>query len=295
MKKTAIIGASGYIGSHLLKKYRETFPDCIGTGFSQLKPGLTRFDLCHPDVDTLKLQETGHEAVLIASAKPNIGWCEAHPEESYALNVKGTLELVKQLDKLSISVIFYSTDYVFNGEEGQYSDIASTSPVTEYGRQKAEVERELPNITKNFTILRLSKIYGTVWKDNTLIDGLAADLLNGKTLTVATDQFFSPTHVNDVIAMTLYSQEKSLKGLYNLCNSHPYSRHQIARLLVDALDVSPSLLKTVSLRSIPGMENRPLNTSLVCSSVFQSLPSPRISVEESVNCVAANWSACEIS
>lgn len=295
MKKTAIIGASGYIGSHLLKKYREVFPDCIGTGFSQVKQGLTPFDLCHPDIDALKLKETGHEAVLIASAKPNIGWCESHPEASYALNVKGTLELVEQLDKQSIPVIFYSTDYVFNGEEGQYTDRSPTSPVTEYGRQKAEVERELPNITNNYTILRLSKIYGTAWKDNTLIDGLAADLINGKTLTVATDQFFSPTHVDDVVAMTLFSQEKGLTGLYNLCNSRPYSRYQIARLLVDALGVSASLLKTVSLRSISGMESRPLNTSLVCSSVFQSLSTPQITVEESVRCVAANWSVCEVS
>lgn len=289
MIKTAVIGASGYIGNYLLQTYRETFSDCIGTGFSQLKHGLTPFDLRNPDCDSLKLEETGHQAVIIASAKPNIGWCESYPKESYELNVSGTLKLVKQLAQRGIHVLFYSSDYVFDGKEGSYSDQAKPTPVTEYGRQKAEVEREIPNITDNYTILRLSKIYGTVWKDNTLIDNLAADLLQGKKLKVATDQFFSPTHVDDVVAMTMYVQEQKIKGLVNLCHSNAYSRQQIASKLADALDVSQSLLESVSLHSIPGMQDRPLNTSLICSPPLQKFQPTLWSIDEAIECVVENW------
>ncbi|RDI48166.1 dTDP-4-dehydrorhamnose reductase family protein [Aquicella lusitana] len=290
MIKTAVIGASGYIGNHLWRKYRETFPDCIGTGFSQVKQGLTPFDLRNPDSDSLKLEETGHQAVLIASAKPNVGWCESHPKESYELNVLGTLKLVKQLARRSIHVLFFSSDYVFNGETGSYSDKAQTNPITEYGKQKAEVEREIANITDNYTILRLSKIYGTTWKDGTLIDALAADLLKGQKQKVATDQFFSPTHVDDVVSMTLYIQEQGIRGLVNLCNSNSYSRHQIAMKLADALKVSPSLLESIPLHSIPGMEHRPLNTSLICSPSLQKLQPSLMSMDDAIKCTALNWS-----
>lgn len=289
MIKTAVIGASGYIGSFLLREYRKTFPDCVGTTFSKSKPDLTPFDLCHPDLTSLRLEETGHEAVLIASAMPNIAWCEAHPKESYQLNVSGTLELVRQIASTSMMTLFLSSDYVFNGKTGGYSDTAPTSPITEYGRQKAEVERELPKLTKNYAILRLSKIYGTVWKDNTLIDGLASALLQHQTITAATDQFFSPTHVNDVVAMTLFIQQQGVKELVNLCHSEPYSRFQVASNLAKQLGVSQALVKATHLHAIPSMENRPLNTSLLCSAVLAQMQPRLMSVEDAIKQVVKNW------
>ena len=175
MKKTAVVGASGYIGSHLLRRYRTEFPNCVGTSFRHNQPGLHTFDLRKPDVAVLQLAETDHEAVVIASAAPNVAWCESHVDESYVLNVEGTLNLIKQLSKTSIKTIFFSTDYVFDGiSKEKYIDSEETNPITEYGRQKAIVEREIPNLTDNYLICRLSKVYGTTRKDKTLID-YAAD------------------------------------------------------------------------------------------------------------------------
>lgn len=295
MRKTAVIGASGYIGAHLFRKYRETFPDCIGTGFSRAGQDLTPFDLRDPENTSLRLAETGHQALIISSAMPNVAWCESHPQESYELNVQGTLKLAKQLAKTSIKVYFLSSDYVFDGKTGNYSDQAETSPITEYGRQKAEVERELPQITDHYAILRLSKIYGTSWKDKTLLDDLAASLLGGQTMTVATDQFFSPTHVDDVVAMTLYIQEKNAAGVINLCHSQAYSRYQIAQKLAETLQISPSLLKSTPLHAIPGMDNRPLNTSLICSPMLQALQASLWSIDKAVQAVALNWSQSKLS
>jgi dTDP-4-dehydrorhamnose reductase len=289
MIKTAVIGASGYIGSHLFKKYRETFPDCIGTSYSRANDQLTGFDLRYPNIQTLHLTETGHQAVIIASAMSNVGWCESHPKESYELNVKGTLNLVRQLEEHSLTTIFLSSDYVFDGKAGTYSDKENTCPITEYGRQKAEVEREIANVTSNYIILRLSKIYGTKWKDNTLIDSLAFDLLNNKKVMLATDQFFSPTHVNDVVSMTLLAQQLGVKGLFNLCHPISYSRYHIAHKLAVALNVSSSLVESVSLHHIPGMENRPLNTSLQPSTLFQKIEHTFISIDAAIQQVALNW------
>ncbi len=289
MIKTAVIGASGYIGAHLLSTYRKVFPDCIGTSFSKQGAGLISFDLRHPDINPLRLKETGHEAVLIASAMPNVGWCEAHPQESYELNVRGTLALVEALAKESITTIFLSSDYVFNGETGSYTDTAPTSPITVYGQQKAFVEQELPNITDQYAVFRLSKIYGTIWQDNTLLDQMAAALLKGQPLSVAVDQFFSPTHVDDVVAMALYAQQIGAKGVVNLCHANCYSRHQLAMKLVDALNLSPSLIHAVHLHDIPSMENRPLNTSLQCSSFLEKMQDSLLSMETAIARVAKNW------
>lgn len=291
MIKTAVIGASGYIGQHLFHHYRKTFNDCIGTSFSNAHSDLCFFDLRNPQSDNLKLVDTDHRAVIIASAKPNIAWCEAYPKESYELNVMGTLKLIQQLEKQNIHVMFFSSDYVFDGKKGDYHDKAEPSPNTEYGRQKAEVERELPNITQNFTILRLSKIYGTTWKDNSLIDNLAADLSAQRTIKVADDQFFSPTHVDDVVLMTTYIQEQKIKGLINLCHSNCYSRYQIAHKLCKKMNIKPNLIERISLHDLKGMENRPLNTSLVCSSILNELQIKFWRMQDAIDRVALNWAS----
>ena len=55
MIKTAVFGGSGYIGSHLLKKYRSIYPDCLGTSFQSKNKNLTTFDIRNPNIDLLKL------------------------------------------------------------------------------------------------------------------------------------------------------------------------------------------------------------------------------------------------
>lgn len=289
MIKTAVIGASGYIGSFLLRAYRKKFPDCTGTGFSRNNGDLVSFDLRKPDIDVLNLVETGHKAVVVSSAAPNIGYCETNPKETYELNVIGTLELVKQLSVRGITTIFFSTDYVFDGLVGNYSDDAETSPITEYGRQKAEVEKKIREITGNYIIFRLSKIYGTTKNDGTLIDLLAQAFTNGEAQTLAIDQFFSPTHIEDVVNMVLLAQEQKVRGLFNLCSQKPYSRYQIASILIEQLGLNSSLINPVLLHSISGLEGRPLNTSLKCSKIFEQLQKKPITVEEAVKLTVKNW------
>ena len=290
MMKTAVIGASGFIGSHLFRKYRETFSDCIGTSCSKSQDGLTPFDLRSTDIHQLKLVETGHQAVIISSAKSNVNWCEAHPDASHDINVSGTLRIIKALSGMNIKIIFLSSDYVFNGRiQSKYQDTEKTSPITEYGKQKAEVEKEIPNLTNNYLICRLSKIYGTTWKDNTLIDEAASALLQGKTINAADDQYFSPTHVDDVASMILYAQQKNFNGLVNLCHSDSCSRYHIISSLAKTLDIPSSQVKKVSLNEISGMENRPLNTSMQSSQLFHHLQCQFTSIENAIKQVAQNW------
>ena len=290
MIKTAVIGASGYIGGHLIKKYRKTFPDCVGTSFSKSINGLIPFDLRNPNIQDLQLEETGHQSVIISSAMPNVSWCESNHAASYELNVKGTLNLIKQLGRTTLTTFFISSDYVFNGDVGAYLDTAMPNPNTQYGKQKAKVEQEISNLTKKYAVLRLSKIYGTTWKDGTLIDAMAAELLQNKRITAATDQFFSPTHVNDVVAMIIALQERDACGIINVCNSNVYSRFQIANKIAQALNMPSSLLHATNLHSIEGMQNRPLNTSLICSQFLEKEQSSFITLDEAVQQVALNWS-----
>lgn len=289
--KTAVIGASGYVGQHLLEAYRTKFPDCFGTSFAAGDPSLRHLDIREPKLDLLKLEQTGHRAILIAAAKPNVAYCEAHPDESYAVNVRGTLALIDQIAQTSMQVVFISSDYVFDGVAGSYTDDAPTNPITEYGRQKAEVERELPNRSDNWLVLRLSKIFGLEKGDGTLLDDLAQSLAAGRSVRVATDQRFSPTFITDLVAACLAIQSRGLRGIVNLCSSEASSRYGLAKKLAETMAIDTELVEPVLLHDLPGMDGRPLNTSMIPVRLGTEVGTKFTPLSDSIRRAADNWTA----
>jgi dTDP-4-dehydrorhamnose reductase len=284
MIKTAIIGASGFIGRHLWASYRREFPDCVGTSFSHPRPGLTPFDLRTPNLAALHLEDTGHKCVLITSAKPNINYCEENRDAANAVNVTGMLKLIEQIGRSSMSVIFLSSDYVFGGTTGQYADDADTNPTTEYGRQKVAVERAIPSLTDRYLILRLSKIYGLEKGDGTLLDDMAHTLAEGRPMMAAADQFFCPTEVGDLVRVIQTAQENESRRVLNICSPETWSRYEIACALADAMHLDCARITRCNLDDIPAMRNRPHNTSMRCSTLPAFPP-----LKEHIELVAGNW------
>lgn len=289
MIKTAVIGASGFIGKHLWRSYRTQFPDSVGTGFSADVPGLRKFDIVHPDVAALRLAETGHQAVLISAAKPNVAYCENNREAAYAVNVAGMLACIEQVARLGLQVIFLSSDYAFDGKAGPYSDTDATVPGTEYGRHKVRVEKALPDLTDNYLVLRLSKIYGLQKGDRTLIDEMAGLLAKRETIQAATDQRFSPTHVDDVVDSVHKLQALGAKGTLNLCSPEGFSRYEIATALAKAMGADQDLIKPISLHSLPSMASRPLDTRMRPSALLLREKPAFVPLQKSIDTMAALW------
>ena len=158
MIKTAVIGASGFIGSHLIANYRSQYPDCVGTSFSKNVNNLLKFDIKNPKIEPLNLEKTGHKAVIITSYKVNTSYCENEQDKAYEVNVSGVLKLIKNLSQTSLKIIFLSSEHIFDGIQGKYGDDHPGVPNTVYGKHKKIIEDEIKSLTDNFLVLRLSKI-----------------------------------------------------------------------------------------------------------------------------------------
>jgi len=289
MIKTAIIGASGFIGSHLINKYKSKYPDCIGTTFSSDKKNLLKFDLKNPDIKSLDLERTGHKAVIITSFKANIPYCENEPNKAYKVNVEGMLQLIKNLSQTSLKIIFLSSEYVFDGNEGKYSDNHPKDPKTAYGKHKKIIEDEIKNLTDNFLVLRLSKMYGLTRGDKTILDE-AANLLNQKKeILAASDQYFNPTFIDDLVKAIIDIQEKNLRGYINVCAPETWSRFEMWTQLAQIMNKNINLIKKIKLYDIPIMKGRPLNTSMVCNRLNQETQSKFISLKDAIKKVANNY------
>ena len=145
-------------------------------------------------------------------------------------NVDGTLELARQLAGEGVVPVFFSTDLVFDGQDGRYIDDAPTRPLNEYGAQKAEVEQRLPEVCGGrCLVIRLGKVFGLARGDGTLLDEMAGRLTKGQEVAAARDQVFSPVLVGDVVRAVLSLQAVGVTGVVNLQRPEVWSRFDLGR------------------------------------------------------------------
>ena len=290
LPKTVIIGASGFLGSHFLKAYRHVYPDCIGTALSPKGTNIFHLDLLNPNITSLHLSETNHKKALIFAAIPKISKCETEKELTWKVNVEGTLELIRELVAEGIKPIFFSSDYVFDGNTGNYSDNAPTNPITEYGRQKAEVEAKIGEISKgNYLVVRLSKVFSIEKGDNSLLDEMACILASGSILRAAFDQIFCPTLISDLVNAVIKLQVCKTTGIVNVCSPEAWSRYDLALEIAKAMEVNLDMICPNSLDEICPEPKRPKNTSMKIERLLQEIKYTFTPMSKCIEAVAKNW------
>lgn len=273
--QTAVLGADGFLGRSLLNTYRRWYPDALGTT-RRGTPGRPALDLTQPQLDAAALADAGYTAAALPAALTNIGRCEREPELAWQVNVDGPLALAGQLARAGLTTITYSTDYVFDGRTGGYDDDAAAAPLNQYGRAKAELERRLPDVCgDNFLILRLSKVFGRIQGDGTLLDEMFSRLLAGQPVAAATDQVFCPTAIEDVVAATLALQAAHVRGVVNVCAPQTWVRYDIACAAARALGIDAACVRPIRLADLNEPFVRPANTSMVCRKLSATLPDLR--------------------
>ncbi|MFN0065602.1 MAG: SDR family oxidoreductase [Chlamydiales bacterium] len=203
------------------------FPRAIGSDY---RNGI---DLRDPQL-TISLEGITHALILGGMANPRK--CEEYKKESYQCNVEGPLRLGRALLMKGIMPLFFSTDYVFDGKEESYSVDALPTPLNEYGRQKAELEKRAKQL--GAIIIRLSKVYGVERGDGSFFDEMLALLEAGKKIPAAVDQFVNLISVQEVIEGIALLCQHNLPGIYHLSGKECESRYTIANLVATKLNIS---------------------------------------------------------
>jgi len=288
--KTSVIGSSGFIGSAFLSFYRRIYPDSIGTSRKpSMKDNILFLDLLKPDISHLKLSENNYKEAIILSAMSKISECEANKELSHKVNVDGTLELIRQLISEGIKPIFASSDYVFDGYRGNYLDDSPASPITEYGKQKAEVESGIDEISKgNFLVIRLSKVFSLKKGDGTLLDEIASKLASGETILAAYDQIFCPILISDLVNIVTMLQATGHTGIVNICGQEVWSRYNLALEIAKVMKIAPEKVIKVSLADL-NLGIRPENTSMKIETLRSLIDYKFALITDCIETLVSRW------
>jgi dTDP-4-dehydrorhamnose reductase len=270
LKKTLVIGASGYIGGKLFDQYRQRFSDCIGTSFSNVDSKFTYFSLEKSKFSDLAINKDEYQTVIICAAITDIALVNDEPAHCYQMNVKNTLSLIHDINALGLNIIYLSSDNVFSGDKGKYLDSSDTMPISEYGKQKLAVEKGIQKLSGHHTIVRLSKIVGVERGDNTIIDDIYHQLKSHQEIKAAEDLVFNPTYIGDVLRAIDIIQEEKIFGVLHFCNIESWNRHQLTEKIAEKLRLPNDKIRKVKFANFDSIRPRPLNTTMINSFFFNN-------------------------
>ncbi len=206
------------------------------------------------------------EIVILAASLTNVDYCEEHPEEAEKINVEGTKNVIEECKKSNSKLVFYSTDFVFDGEKGNYSEIDKTKPLCVYAKTKLEGEKLIEkNLQKeNFLILRTSTLYGfgIDFDKKPFTDWVIESLKSGKKINAVFDQITCPTLIDDLANATLKLVQKKKCGLYHAVGSEAISRFDFAKKIAKIFGLDESLINEIKSSELFQKAKRPKDSSL---------------------------------
>lgn len=233
-----IIGASGFIGSHILAYTKAVGHESIGTQSKDGNRGLITFNLLkHRIGDCFKpffFRSDQPVYVVICAALSQIDRCLLEKETSNKINVTNTIRLINDIKEHGAIPVFISTSAVYDGSLGYYNEDSPHAPICEYGRQKEKVEQFLINEVHEAFILRLDKIVGDDAFGNHLFSNWYQCIQNNQQI-ICIDQLFSPTFVKDIAKAIVLGCELKLTGAYNVANPEFFTRFELAIQFAAAL------------------------------------------------------------
>src|SRR5688572_21924594 len=146
--KVLVTGANGLLGQHLIKVLLHKNYQVIATsrGESRL-PFQPSDNYTYREMDVANALETFSvmslekpDVVVHAAAMTQVDDCELRPQQCERINVQGTSQVLTDAETFSSHFIFISTDFVFDGEKGNYSEEEDTKPISLYGFSKLQAE-----------------------------------------------------------------------------------------------------------------------------------------------------------
>lgn len=217
-----VIGASGKIGKYFFNIKKRNL--LLTYNKNKIKNGI-KFNLLKDKIDKL-VDKNRISKVIILSAYSDPDFCIKNKKKSELLNVIKMKKLISYFIKKNIYFIFFSTEFVYDGKKGNYSEQSKTNPVNLYGKQKLKIENFIKKNAKYYSIFRIAKTYGNDLKDNTLINFfIEKSKQKNSTILAASDQKFSPLFSKDLVKIAHFFLNKKIVGTFNIGGPKVYSRY----------------------------------------------------------------------
>jgi len=221
------------------------------------------------------------DCVIHTAAFTDVDGCEKEREEAWKANVQGTENVAISCRTLDIKMIHLSTDYVFDGKSGPYSEEDEPHPISFYGKIKLESEKVVQEHLENFIIARTMVLYGYSPKvRHNFVTWLVEKLSQRERVTIVEDQYGNPTLVDDLAKALLILFERDGCGIYHTAGKDWLNRYDFAVSVAKVFQLDRSLIGRTTTDCLNQPAPRPLKSGLKSNKILREFGVTFSQVEE---------------
>ena len=292
--KILITGSNGLLGQKLVQqclKRKINFLasskgvnrniDCPEENYSSL-------DICDASSiqDVFDSYEPTH--VIHTAAITNVDYCEENPDECEQVNVISTQLLFEAAQKYKAHFQLLSTDFVFDGEKGNYNETDEPAPLSVYAKSKVDGENLLFNSTSNnWSIVRTIIVYGignNLSRSN-IICWAKEVLSKEQEITIVDDQFRAPTWADDLAWACLRICELNEKGIFHISGPETMSIFELVKRVAKYFELPINRIKSISSSQLNQAAKRPPKTGFDLTKARTKLGFNPKSIEETLDLI----------
>lgn len=294
MKSVLVTGSNGLLGQKITERLLETnqfnlIATSKGANRFPLTQGYTyaEMDILDPENVKSVVEKFQPDAIIHTAAMTNVDTCEAEKELAHQLNVEAVKTLIGLCEAHNIQLVHLSTDFIFDGANGPYDEMAAPNPLSYYGVTKLEAEEVIKSSICRWAILRTILVYGIVsdMSRSNIVLWAKGALEKESPINVVNDQWRTPTLAEDLADCCLLAVEKDARGVYNASGKDMMSISELVARVADHWHLDKSLINEVSSVTLNQSARRPVRTGFILDKTISELGYNPRSFEEGMTIV----------
>lgn len=272
MKTILITGSNGLLGQKLVELLLQqptikVIATARGENRLPFKEGYDYYpmDITNREEVTSVVEKTLPDAIIHGAAMTNVDQCESEKEACWAQNVTAVQYIVDVCRKHDIFLCHVSTDFIFDGAAGPYTEEGKANPLSFYGWSKYAAEKSVQHSGIRWAIARTVLVYGIAYdmSRSNIILWVKKSLEEGKNIKVVTDQWRTPTLAEDLAMGCYLIANQEATGIFNISGKDLLTPYEMAILTADYFELDKSLIAQADSSNFSQPAKRPARTGFV--------------------------------
>lgn len=277
--KVLLTGATGCIGRSLLR-YKPA--DCdIELLLSPTSLQLPGFAWYRADVSVFKKTRMAitcscPDVVVHLAALSSPDRCELEPDRARQVNTDGAEHVARACRECGARMVLFSTDHVFDGAAGPYSETDRPKPVNVYGQAKLDAEHAAAAVVSDLLVIRIAFVIGKRGVDSphNFLSSLIEQLRAGTPVKVWKDQHNTPAYLEELSQVFWMLIRKKVTGIVHYGTSDRLTRYDMACKVCEIMELPESLVEPVKVSDQALPARRPRESGFITEKVHDILGMP---------------------
>ncbi len=283
--KVLIVGGNGFVGSSLTRAlvknfqiystYHRSYTPVKGATYVPL-PQLTEKDRCDRFINSIE-----PDVVIYCLGSNSEAEAEKDSKQAQNIHSGGVTHLMHSADMCKAKFVYISSDYVFSGLEGNFSESDSTVPASQLGKAKAGAENMVKTRSLNHLIIRCAPLMGRGTLDHpSWLDNIREQMIHGKKVPMSSRYLHNPVHISFLCEIVEKALEKDLRNkILHVGGLTKVSFFDLAKQFVKKIGLSPEMIEATDSTAIAG----PIDYSMNFTETLALIEAKPLFLEQSFN------------